>query len=132
MDIRTAILKTADHVEHNPGEFNFWSLSIPQRPGCGTPGCALGWIATFMGRRDRKDGRLERTSRDFLRIAATTFYDRMDTLCGDDAWRRSASLCAATLRKYADKYYPAAPIQYPNWNAIATAQTAAPAGEVRS
>ena len=45
--IREAILKAADHIERNPREFNFSSTSIPSERGCGTPGCALGWIGYF-------------------------------------------------------------------------------------
>ena len=48
MNIRTAILKAADSIEQNPHLFSFKSLAIPNKD-CGTPGCAIGWIAYHSG-----------------------------------------------------------------------------------
>lgn len=50
--IRQAILQAADHIEKNPCDFNFYSVDKPE---CGTPGCALGWIGVFMGIEERRD-----------------------------------------------------------------------------
>lgn len=45
MDIRTAILKAADHIERNPETYSFHSND---KPDCGTPGCMLGWVGVFL------------------------------------------------------------------------------------
>lgn len=124
MNIREAILAAASHIERNPVEFEWATCVTPNHPGCGTPGCALGWIACYMGTTmPRLDSSMNRFS---------AFYKTMNDLA--PGWMDSAAICAYGLRLYADKYHPATerPIQYPDWNAIAKAQTAAPAGEVRS
>lgn len=51
-DMRQAILLAALQVEKNPGTFLFTHGGVPRGPGkniheCGSPGCALGWIAAF-------------------------------------------------------------------------------------
>lgn len=119
MQIREAILKAADHIEANPGEFNFCSAGVPYGPGCGTPGCALGWIGAFAGHRMRGEGYgFSGVAADVLGLptasehrdvgiahdAADQFYRMMD-LFSDD-WRFNAVDCAAALRTYADRYHP--------------------------
>ena len=121
MNIRDAILKAADHIERNPGEFNFQSVFIPSAPGCGTPGCALGWIGHFAGVHDPSDlsGYWEREknawglcevnvigSCDLPFSTAREFYRAMDAVYSDVSWRDSAQNCATALRAYADKYHP--------------------------
>jgi hypothetical protein len=120
MNIRSAILAAADHIERYPGEFDFSSVVIPGL-GCGTPGCALGWISAFAGYKERRYGFCEIAGKE-LGLAPEplpdmnpehgsstyTFYNRMDALDGGRAvstWRDFPDVCAATLRKYADKYH---------------------------
>jgi len=112
MKIREAILKAADSIEQNPKLFNFGSCYAPNTD-CGTPGCALGWIGLHAGmaintRGDRigkfvgsLDGVANLTIGD---KDAFTFYFRMSKL--ESLWKSSASMCAKTLRFYADKYHP--------------------------
>jgi hypothetical protein len=113
MNIRDAILKAADHIERNPREFDYWSTNTPEAPGRGTPGCALGWVACFMG---ESIGALDSSWNRAMR-----FYSEMDSLA--HGWMSSAPLCAKGLRLYADKYHPAespaVPVAYPDWMAIA-------------
>lgn len=136
MIIRDAILAAASHIERNPGEFDFMRSAPPSGPGCGSPGCAAGWIGAFHG-----SGLLtvEAISREVLGLTPeirdnsfltceaaceAAFYNRMDAAHGTPRdWMWSADLCAAALRAYADRWHPAAerPIAYPNWQAIATA-----------
>jgi hypothetical protein len=141
MNVREAILAAASHIERNPGEFRFHSISIPTGRGCGTPGCAIGWIGFFAGAKDffavsghvNHPGTVER---GLLGVSQHAFYKAMNEL--RSGWTYRAQDCADALRLYADAYHPATerPIQYPDWNAIASAplasQAAAPAGEVRS
>jgi hypothetical protein len=102
MNIRDAILKAADHIESHPEEFDFHSVD---RPGCGTPGCALGWIGVF-GEVTKPAGRswLGAVS-DYIAVDSVVFYQRMSEL--DGYWTVFHDSCARALRAYADKYHPA-------------------------
>ena len=53
MNVYEAIVKAAWAIENHPQEFDFNSQVYPPGPGCGTPGCALGWIGTFLGKTGR-------------------------------------------------------------------------------
>jgi hypothetical protein len=119
MNIRQAILRAADHIESTPKEFNFQSVYIPDGPGCGTPGCALGWIGHFAGYDEQRAVAESGDSATVLYIGRKVlgvkceghmlnrneFYARMDTLAG--GWQHGAVACARGLRLYADKYHPA-------------------------
>ena len=109
-----AIVNAADHIERNPAAFDFMSVGIPD---CDTPGCALGWIGSFGGLTKSACG-FSDAATDLLRLEPEpldgggitrsndfTFYNRMDALCGNKVWRKAAHVCAATLRKYAEKYH---------------------------
>lgn len=132
MEIRQAILKAADWIEKHPEQFSFGSIQVG---GCGSPGCALGWISHFGGAIHGKHY-YNWAARDFMKLAPETqaacgallpeiraaeftFYNRMHVLKRD--WQWSAPDCAKGMRLYADKYHPA-PITLPDWNAIATAE----------
>jgi hypothetical protein len=141
MNIRDAILKAADHIERNPGEFNFGSTKIPDGPGCGTPGCALGWIGAFCGVVEAANKVQDIDScyygwrcialvcsetdngkqKPLMRMDSGQFYARMSGLVSD--WMCRADACARALRLYADKYHPAespaVPVAFPDWMAIA-------------
>ena len=101
-EVRTAILKAADHIENNPHEFLYKEVCVPD---CGTPGCAAGWIAHFMG---VKFGTpcWGTFLMPILGINSNVFIDRMDAIQFYH-WRVDAQVCAATLRHYADKHHPA-------------------------
>jgi hypothetical protein len=111
-EIRNAVLLAADHIEQFPGEFDFMSLDVPRAKHCGTPGCALGWIAHFLGQRD-EDGAWF----GIVGVDDQEFYERLDAFEGRDHksgecgewgdWSRSAAACATALRRYADEHLPA-------------------------
>ena len=107
-EIRNAVLLAADYIEKFPSEFDFFALNVPTGKHCGSPGCALGWIAHFMGHRlDDWSG--------LVGVGDIEFYERMDAFEGHDAdaagqygnWKGSAELCAKALRQYAEAYLPA-------------------------
>lgn len=104
--IREAILKSADHLEWNPGLFYFYTVRIPD-DDCGSPGCVLGWIAFFLSVDFRSLEHVaesigcKRTSIGF----SHDFYLRMDSLV-PPSWREDVALCAKGLRAYADKFHP--------------------------
>lgn len=108
MDIRQAILKAAEHIDRSPRDFYFLHTTVPH--ACGSPGCAIGWIAFFSG--EKKQLHVDDALPGTLGITQDEFYDRM-TKCGGgprygvDNWKDNSVLCAATLRRYADKYHPA-------------------------
>jgi hypothetical protein len=110
VNIRTAILKAADHIERNPKQFDYASVWQPDAPNCGTPGCALGWIASF-AKYKSSNKTFGCVARDLLGLlddygdgGDDAFYKRMGGI--DEDWNRNARICAATLREYADKYHP--------------------------
>lgn len=111
MNIREAILKTADLFERKPEMFNFMESRIPH--DCGTPGCAIGWMGYFLGA--PRDALIIAVF-DLIGIDDSGFYVRMSELSelGPDGevWTRSPSVCAETLRLYADRYHPASPTVY--------------------
>lgn len=118
--MRQAILKAADSIERFPSLFDFNSLELPGK--CGTPGCAIGWIAAHtpgISRYVDPEARnyvagphnrtLMQTTSAMLKVEHSEFYERMNELDGysDPPWNCDASRCAHVLRKYADKYHPA-------------------------
>lgn len=123
MDIYSAVMKAADHIERNPQEFNFNTAIIPRSAGCGTPGCALGWIGTFAGLweswggcGDLVPGYLGLSPGTHPRYGGATnphptfaFYSRMDAAYGSHEWIHGAAECANALRLYAAKYLKPAP-----------------------
>ncbi len=108
MEIREAILKAADHIQANPGEFDFQASYVPD---CGTPGCALGWIGYFAGMKRGVTGNYQVSSTVFG-FGSPDFYDRITELTSN-AWHTSTTNCAHALRLYADKYHPETTEEYP-------------------
>ena len=95
-----AIMLAADHIERNPDRFCFLTNSTPKGRGCGSSGCAIGWIIHFMG--ETHSG-FDRVAREHLRVKEQfEFYVKMSEL--ESRWKESAAACAIALRKYADKY----------------------------
>ena len=116
MNIYDAIMAAANHIERNPSQFKFSSVLVPEGPECGTPGCALGWIGTFAGVKHPYTGSISLVAsieekwdtwggRPFLPETTGTFYARMDALAQTVMWRDNATLCAQTMRAYAEKYH---------------------------
>jgi len=104
--IRQAILKAADSIEQNPGLFHFGSTRIPN-PGCGSPGCALGWIGHHLGMSAGKglydkDNFLYKS----LGIKEDCCFERLTKTVGSYNWKFCPTKCAKALRLYADKYHP--------------------------
>ena len=100
MNARQAILRAANSIEKYPDLFRFSSTDLPQ-PECGSPGCALGWIAFHASKSAMHQ------YREVLDISnSKIFYLRLHRLCGGFKWKRSATVCSSTLRLYANKYHP--------------------------
>lgn len=112
MDIREAILAAADHIERNPDDFDFDSVSVPTR--CGSPGCAIGWVAHFA----RCDWGDVAELMGLRRGDDTLLYTRLSILAGA-TWYQHAAVCAKGLRAYADKYHPAPVAERYDWQALA-------------
>ena len=94
MNAYEATLATAKLFEQRPELFDFCKVSVPL---CGAPGCALGYIGYFMGHYGEVSGE------SAVGIPEEEFYDRMDELVTGE-WVYKASICAAGLRLYAEKY----------------------------
>ena len=120
MNIRQAILRAADSIEQNPHLFEFHQTQCPD-DGCGMPGCALGWIGHHLILPLNNSGGYPQDFEGGLsvvghamgiedgpcdRSADGVFYDRLDEVA-DGHWTIDASICAKTLRKYADVWHPA-------------------------
>jgi hypothetical protein len=114
MEIRQAILRAADQIQGHPELWNYWKIHTPS---CGTPGCAIGWIAAMRG----VSGFVSEVCAAALGIDAEEFYERMRSKPIDcPVSIADAPKIAAGLRAYADKYHPA-PVKEPDWNALAMA-----------
>lgn len=112
IDIRTAILRSADLIEAFPSAWDFGESNIPLT--CDSPGCALGWIHFFTGQAGLHDGQIEASFIKGLDCPQGDhqFYERMNQLCPDgNHWMErneyGRQLAIAALRAYADKYHPA-------------------------
>jgi hypothetical protein len=115
MNVYEAIMLAANLIEQRPREFNFYSTSVPDGPGCGTPGCALGWIGAFL-----PDEQISiEYGPNFMHPCITgvarkmgmrecpEFYERMNELNKgiEGYWTKDAKICAEILRLYAAKYH---------------------------
>lgn len=102
MNLYNAILKAADHIEHYPDDFNYHMLGVP---ACGSPGCAVGWIAHFSGVKAQPIGVTGEVCKQVLGVDYWgSFVGRMDRAV-TGYWRRDPFVCAAALRLYAEKYH---------------------------
>lgn len=107
MNIYNAIMTAADHIESDPGSFNFSRSRVPA--ACGSPGCALGWIGFFLGTTGIHacDVAIEIGVDCTLnpnRKPEGNFYERVDALVGSE-WIFNAAKCVKGLRLYAAKYH---------------------------
>ena len=100
--IHIAIMAAAASIEERPELFKFDTCQVPDIR-CGTPGCALGWIASHLGYDEWAD------NRDFFNVIGVeddAFYERMAEISGgEQLWMDDPTTCANTLRKYADRYH---------------------------
>jgi hypothetical protein len=107
MNIYDAIMAAADHIEAHPKLFDYQETTVP---GCGSKGCAVGWIAYFQRVKQAFD--LDELCQSAIGVRYwNDFVPRMDSLeKREDYWRVNAASCARTLRAYAGKYHaPAKP-----------------------
>lgn len=105
LDVRSAILKAADWIEKNPSKYSFQSTRIPE---CGSPGCMIGFIGMFAGCKgnvfDVSPALLGKTHNKFV---TEIFAIRSEN--GGGQVTTDASVAAACLRLYADRFHPAQP-----------------------
>jgi hypothetical protein len=119
--MREAILRAADHIEEHPHQLDWSHGDLPKNSGgigyLGHGVCPLAWIGEFTeGRTDFRDISIKLGLK-----GSWEFYDEMDRLsgyygnckwyfsitrCFDPPWVTNARLCAETLRKFADKFFP--------------------------
>jgi hypothetical protein len=106
MNVYEAIMKAADHIERNPHLFDFDKERVPD---CGTPGCALGWTAHFMGYLYTNVGVFAEMALPVHtdQSAEGAFYDRMDAVLSDRFcdWIAEPAMCAKGMRLLAEKHY---------------------------
>lgn len=113
MNVRSAILRAALHIESRPDDFDFMSTQRPKSGTCGTPGCALGWIGFFLDIETPPEGSDTFLCRvnNALGVSSYEFYDRMDSI--DRAfrgvpgtWTTNPFRCHVALRVYASQFHP--------------------------
>lgn len=115
---RAIVLQAADQIESTPHRYLFSSSCIPSPRSCGTPACALGWIAHFahftgaereellqLGMNAFSCGTavlfpmasLSTLGRDTFTLL---FYQQMDLVLGSDRWRSQP--CTLSTRSSAE------------------------------
>ena len=105
MNIRNAILSTASLFEVRPGALDFTQCRVPLDPG--STGCPLAWIGYYLGRK----GDSSVVANAFIPrggiylTAQSRFFRRMDEITGNCSWVRNPSVCAKSLRYYANMYH---------------------------
>lgn len=107
MDIYSAVMKAADHIERNPQDFNYDAVTLPGVPRSldRTPdncGCAIGWIMHMAGVKRTPFFGFSEFAGALNAGSPPEFYVRMSGFA--PGWERDASLCAKGLRLYAQKY----------------------------
>lgn len=128
VDIRQAILNAADLIEKSPDRYDFYSND---KPGCGTPGCMLGWIGHFMGVPASR-GVLPYTAAVSRALgfegasAHHEFVSQLLDVCHPLSLHPLIGKheVSKSLRLYADKYHPAeakasTDCKLPDWSALA-------------
>ena len=107
MEPREALLAAADQIEHEPSSFDYMSVQVPSGL-CGSPGCALGWIAYFLdASKGRSLGAAEPALFEKMGIGPDVAFPELTTVFGSTKWTSSALKCAEGLRMYADAKWPA-------------------------
>lgn len=113
MDVRNAILNTADLIERHPEKYNFESGLVPSSIGQLAPACTLAWIGHFLGMQgatyhdvpDRMYGWKTKTSTKdvYEKIGKSARGDWLVWAFREDGIKALAS----ALRAYADREFPA-------------------------
>lgn len=108
MKIRRAILLAANRIARHPKLFNFYTTEVPR--DCNSPGCALGWVRFYFCPNTRRHSYMNIAPRALINDDSI-FYRRMSELTKgkstfERTWRNSASLCAAGMRAYANRFHP--------------------------
>jgi hypothetical protein len=115
METYDAFLAAADHIESHPERFEFLCSLTPM--GLNVCGCAIGWVGYFSERFRATEfapgygAPVEAVASVLFGIGYNDkmdeieFYVRMEKLCGSNAWKTNARLCAKTLRAYAALYH---------------------------
>jgi hypothetical protein len=109
MNVRQAILSTADQIEKFPHTYSFYANSPDNNYGVG---CLLGWIGRFAGLFGEPNCGVAGKVLGYPggELAATgPFYAEIDDLLGDPLDKLEPKHAARGLRLYADKRYPAIP-----------------------
>ena len=130
MNVRQAILAAASHIERNPDQYKFHANG---KPACGTPGCLMGWIGVYAGVAKSSHSYMNDTKAalgfDYQDI--TQFWSNKINSVPHNDWMRlsmfqvRADAAAELLRVFADERFPAEPLKFPDWNAMAAVQTVA-------
>lgn len=107
MNIYSAIMKAADQIQKNPQTFDFSSMHMD----CGSPMCALGWIAHFGGYTEHIGG-VSMWIMGTHYHSDIEFYGRLFEF--EKKWTDDANSCASALRLYAAKYHKPAITGIPN------------------
>lgn len=106
-NVKLAMLLAAESIEREPALFKFTSVEVPS---CGTPGCAVGWMAFYLREMEGEPGELrcvswDRVSERMGMANEGAFYDRMNEATKSlGEWHTDASVCAAGLRRLAEEY----------------------------
>lgn len=107
MNIRTAILKAAEHIEKHPESYSFHRCSVPSAMTGETTACAIGWIAYFadVGQQGRY---VCSACEAVLGTTDWKFYEKLRLLSDseDCSYTHDHEVCARTLRRYADEFHP--------------------------
>jgi hypothetical protein len=103
-EIRSAILRAADSIDRDESLWNYGNCYIGS---CGTPMCAAGWIGFHLGfAPDTSVNTVCEVMRGYgVGYPYDVFDDRMQAI--DRHWHWEPARATATLRTYADKYFPA-------------------------
>ena len=106
MNIRKVLLNAADLIERHESDYRFTSTNIPSGK-CGSPGCALGWIAYAAGWKKADGSFLDEIAIKIGNKNDEDFYNRMEIATGIGKFPMwSVQQVADGLRIYADKYHP--------------------------
>lgn len=106
MNVYNAIIATAVLFESRPHLYDFQHIEVPS---CDSPGCLIGWIAHFQGRKsDNVHGGI---CSEVLGVDHYEFYNRVEDIVSSEnlwcapGWTRSAAFASKILRAYAAKYH---------------------------
>lgn len=95
MNIKELYLKTADHIEQHPEEYDFDKYIVPT---CGSPGCILALMGMLSGIKPLT--RINTVAKTLLSLQSCgTFYRQMFSI--RSGWTSHASIAVSNLRALA-------------------------------